>query len=234
MKIEIWSDFACPFCYIGKKTFEEALNKSPNKEKFTVEFKSFQLDPSTPPYSGQNYYESMAKKFGGIERTKEMMAGVANKAKESGLTFNFETMKPTNTLAAHRLMKLASKHNKASTLVEKIFQAHFTDSKDIGNIETLTQLAKASGLNKQDVITTLEDTSAFASDVTFDINEASQLGITSVPSFIFNRKYLVSGAQPEAAFTQALNKLVEEHSSTPFESINSNDKNNSRCETDRC
>lgn len=210
MKIEIWSDFVCPFCYMGKTAFEEALNKFPQKEELDIEFKSYQLDPDTPPYTGQNFYEGMAEKFGGVEKSKQMMAGIAEQAKASGLDFQFDTMKPANTFDAHRLMKFARKHNKDFALSEKIFYANFTESKDIGNSEVLAGLAESVGLDKEEALKILEDKSTFANEVAKDIEEARQFEITSVPSFVFDRKYLLSGAQSVDAFTEALNKLVDE------------------------
>ncbi len=210
MKIEIWSDYVCPFCYMGKTAFEEALDKFPRKDELDVEFKSYQLDPDTPPYTGQNFYEGMAEKFGGVEKSKEMMAGIAEQAKSSGLDFQFDTMKPANTFDAHRLMKFAREHKKDFALSEKIFYANFTESKDIGNSEVLAGLAEDVGLDKADALKVLEDKDTYAKEVALDIEEARQFEITSVPSFVFDRKYLLSGAQSVDAFTEALNKLVDE------------------------
>jgi len=210
MKIEIWSDYVCPFCYMGKKAFDEALSKFPEKEKIDVEFKSFQLEPDTPPYTGQDFYESMAYKFGGVEKTKKMMADVAKQAKERGLDYHFDTMKPANTFDAHRLMKFARAHDKDYDLSEKIFFANFTKSKDIGNSEVLAELAEDVGLNKTEALNILKDKDAFAQEVLVDIEEARQFEISSVPSFVFDRKYLLSGAQPVESFTQALTKLINE------------------------
>lgn len=210
MKIEIWSDYVCPFCYIGKKSFEEALSAFPHKDKLDIEFKSFQLDPNTPPYTGEDYYESVGEKFGGAQKAKEMMAGITEKAKESGLDFHFDTMKNTNTFDAHRLMKFARTYNKDFALSDSLFYANFTKSEDIGDTKTLADLAHDVGLDRDKAFDVLEDKDAFASEVRKDIEEARQFQISGVPAFVFNRKYLVSGAQPVDAFTQALNKLIEE------------------------
>ena len=210
MKIEIWSDYVCPFCYMGKTAFEEALDKFPQKEKLDIEFKSYQLDPNTPPYTGQNFYEGMAEKFGGVEKSKQMMSGIAVQAKASGLNLQFDTMKPANTFDAHRLLKFAREHKKDFALLDKIFYAYFTESKDIGNSEVLASLSEDVGLDKAEALTVLQDKDTFAKEVHTDIKEARQFGITSVPSFVFNRKFLVSGAQSVDAFTEALNKLVNE------------------------
>lgn len=234
MKVEIWSDLVCPFCYIGKHKFEEALNAFPEKDKVTIEFKSYQLDPNTPPYSGQNFYESMAPKFGGVEQSKQMMAGVVEQAKAVGLDFNFDTMKPANTFNAHRLIKFAETKDKATTLVEKIFYANFTESKDIGNIDILIDIAEDAGLDRDEVNTILQDSNSYAKEVHADIDEAKALGVTGVPYFVFNRKYALSGAQAKETFTQALEKIQGEEQATPtFESLTPN-TNDGTCGDDGC
>lgn len=210
MKIEVWSDIVCPFCYIGKRKLEEALAEFPHKEEVEVEFKSYQLDPSTPPYTGQDFYESMALKFGSVEQSKQMMVGITEQGKLAGLDLQFDTMKPTNTLDAHRITKFAKEHGKDGLITEELLYANFTESKDIGNIEVLADIAEKVGLNKAEALAVLEDKEAYAKDVHADIAEAKQLGITSVPYFIFDRKYAIKGGQPAEAFTEVLNKVWEE------------------------
>lgn len=235
MKVEIWSDIVCPFCYIGQRKFEEALKAFPEKEKVEVEFKSYQLDPNTPPYSGQNFYESMAVKFGSVEQSKQMMAGVVEQAKAAGLDFHFDTMKPANTFDAHRLTKFAEAHGKAAIISEKLFYANFTESRDIGDIETLVKIAGDSGLNKEEARMTIKDKQAYAKEVHADIEEAKTLGITGVPSFIFNRKYALSGAQSTEAFTEALEKVLAEENKAPtFETLTPNSDPNGVCDDDGC
>src|SRR5699024_8309495 len=133
---------------MAKKAFDEALSKFPEKEKIDVELKSFQLQPDTPPYTGQDFSESIAYKLSVGEKAKQMMADVAKEAKERGLDYHFDTMKPANTFDAHRLMKFARAHDIDYDLSEKIFFANFTKSKDIGNSEVLAELAEDVGLNK--------------------------------------------------------------------------------------
>lgn len=234
MKIEIWSDYVCPFCYIGKHKLEEALKQFPHRDQVDIEFKGYQLEPDMPPYSGQDFFENMAKKFGSVEQSKQMMAGVAQQAKAEGLDFHFDTMKPANTFDAHRLIKFAREHGKDADVSEKVFYANFTESKDIGNIEVLAEIAAEAGLNKDDARANLEDKEAYAADVKADIAEARELNITGVPYFIFNRKYALSGAQQTEAFTQALEKVWEEEKpNTTFESLDANDSDGT-CGGDGC
>lgn len=213
MKIEIWSDYVCPFCYMGKRKLEEALDSFPQKDQIDIEFKSFQLDPNTPSYSdsGPGFYEGTAAKYGGtVEQVKQMMAGIVEQAKSVGLDFRFETMKPTNTFDAHRLTKFAREHGKDIEITEKLFHASFTASKDIGNIETLAALAEEVGLNKEKALEVLKDKQTYASEVKSDIEEASTVGVTGVPYFVFDRKYTLSGAQQTDTILQTLNKMLEE------------------------
>lgn len=235
INIEIWSDIVCPFCYIGKRKFEEALEQFPQKDRVEVTFKSYQLDPNTPPYTGQDFYESMGVKFGGVEKSKQMMARIAEQGKDVGIEFNFDTMKPTNTFNAHRLTKFAQQYEKDYEIAEKLFFATFTGSKDIGNITVLAEIAEQVGLNKDKALVILNDESAYAEDVYNDITEAKELGITGVPNFIFNRKYSLSGAQPTEVFLQALEKMVEELQPKPlFEDLNRSVDAGAACGDDGC
>lgn len=234
MKIEIWSDFACPFCYIGKQKLEDALQQFPHQEQVSIEFKSYQLDPDTPPYNGQNYYESMAKKFGSAERVKEMTKQITKQAEQVNLTFNFDKVKQTNTFDAHRLTKFAKQHNKDVEMTDRLLRAHFTDGKDIGNTDTLTELAEQVNLNKDEVRSMLQDKNSFSDAVNNDISEAQQFEITGVPFFLINRKYALSGAQPTEVFTQALNQVWEEEKQqAPFQDLSTNN-DNVACDDNGC
>lgn len=235
MKIEIWSDYTCPFCYIGKRNLESALEDFVGKDQVKIEYKSYQLDPNAEKYAGQDFYESMAKKFGSVEQAKQMTASITEQAKAVGLEFNFDTMKPTNTFDAHRLNKLAQTYGKDKELAERLLRANFTDSADVGNIETLAQLAEEVGIDKQKALATLQDESAFREAVLTDISEAKEFGITGVPFFILNRKYAISGAQPKETFMQALEKVREEEQPKPvFEDLSRDSNNGAACADGSC
>lgn len=217
MKIEVWSDYVCPFCYIGKRRLEEALQQFPHKDQVEVEFKSFELDPNSPEYSGQNIHEVLAKKYGmSIDQAKQANHGVGQQAATVGLTFNFDNMKPTNTFDAHRLAKFAKTQGKEAVLSEKLLQGYFTEAKHIGDIDTLADLAEVSGLNRQEALTVLNDKTAYANEVRADEGIAHQYQITGVPYFIINSKYAISGAQPIETFKGALEKVWEEESPAPI------------------
>lgn len=209
MKIEIWSDYACPFCYIGKHRLEKALEEFAERDHVTVEFKSFQLDPNAPYYDGEDYYESLAKKFGSVEEAKQMTENVERFATSVDIDLQFAKVKPTNTYRAHRLAKFALEHGKNVEITEKLFKAHFTDAKDIGNIDTLVALAKDVSLDVGQVRKLLEDDTAYSDEVNVDLTEASQFNITAVPFFVLDRKYALSGAQEVETFVQALQQAWE-------------------------
>ncbi|MFP5110312.1 DsbA family oxidoreductase [Neobacillus sp. C211] len=216
MKIEVWSDYVCPFCYIGKRRLEVALDQFPHRDQVEVEFKSFELDPNSPKNIGQNIHEVLAKKYGmSVEKAKEANQGVGQQAATVGLKFNFDEMKPTNTFDAHRLAKFAKTQGKEAAVSEMLLHAYFTESKHIGDIETLTDLAEAAGLNRQEVLQVLNDKEAYATDVRQDESLAQQYGVRGVPYFVINQKYAISGAQPTETFMGALQKVWEEESPTP-------------------
>jgi predicted DsbA family dithiol-disulfide isomerase len=216
MKIEVWSDYVCPFCYIGKRRLEVALDQFPHRDQVEVEFKSFELDPNSPKNIGQNIHEVLAKKYGmSVEKAKEANKGVGQQAATVGLKFNFDEMKPTNTLDAHRLAKFAKTQGKEAAVSEMLLHAYFTESKHIGDIETLADLAEVAGLNRQEVLQVLNDKEAYATDVRQDESLAQQYGVRGVPYFVINQKYAISGAQPTETFMGALQKVWEEESPTP-------------------
>jgi predicted DsbA family dithiol-disulfide isomerase len=216
MKIEVWSDYVCPFCYIGKRRLELALDQFPDKDQVEVEFKSFELDPDSPRKIDQSIHEVLADKYGmSLEQAKQANQGVGQQAATVGLTFNFDEMKPTNTFDAHRLAKFAKTQGKEAIVSEKLLQAYFTDSKHIGNLETLADIAEESGLNRQEVLNVLNDANAFATDVRQDESLAAQYGVRGVPYFVINQKYAISGAQPTETFIGALQKVWEEESPRP-------------------
>lgn len=207
MKIEIWSDFVCPFCYIGKRQLDKSLEQFPHKDEVTIEFKSFQLDPYTTPYNGEDYYEVMAEKLGSIEQVKEMTNNISKQGEQVGLTFNFSDIKQANTFNAHRLAKYAAEHNKDSEITEQLLYAHFTNTRDIGDTNTLIDIAEQVGLNRKDVQAMLQNKEDYRDDIQYDINEAEQFNVTGVPFFLINRKYALPGIQTENIITQTLKQI---------------------------
>ncbi|EMA6345225.1 DsbA family oxidoreductase [Bacillus cytotoxicus] len=236
MKIEVWSDFVCPFCYIGKRRLEMALDQFPYKNDVEVEFKSFELDPNAPVYSGIGIDEMLASKYGiSIEEAKRNNVQIGRNAANIGLTFHFEEMKPTNTFDAHRLAKFAKEHGKEKEIVENLLFAYFTESKNLSDVETLANIAEASGLDRKEALNVIQNKNAYANDVRIDEAIARQYQITGVPYFIVNQKYAISGAQPLETFLNALQKVWEEENPKPkLQELSSNDVNDALCTDGSC
>ncbi len=211
MKIEVWSDIVCPFCYIGKRNFETALEQFDESQLVELEWKSFQLDPELP--KGKTYadtYQYLAERKGlSRAEAREMTSGVAATGKNAGVALNFEKAIVANTWDAHRLIHFAQSKGTGSRVKEALFKAHFTDGKDISASDTLIGLGKEAGLEEAAVAAVLSS-DEYAHDVTQDIQEARNIGIRGVPFFVFNRKYAVSGAQPTEVFLQTLQKAFAE------------------------
>jgi predicted DsbA family dithiol-disulfide isomerase len=206
MKVEIWSDVMCPFCYIGKRRFEEALEKSSHKDEIEIEWKSFQLNPDmvTDPSININQYLADVKGWS-LEQAKEMNAHVTGMAAEAGLTYNFDKAVVANSFKAHRFTHLAKKHGLGDAAEEQLFKAYFTDGKNTDDINLLTDLGTAIGLDADEVKQTLES-DAFAEEVRYDVYESQQLGIRGVPFFVLDRKFGVSGAQAVPVFEETIEK----------------------------
>lgn len=207
IKVEIWSDINCPFCYIGKRHFEAALEKFPKKDQVQVEWKSFELDPNANPPKGADNFDLLAKKYGRDRKwAVEMNNNVSQMAAKAGLTFNMEKAIPANSFKAHRLVHLAKAHNLQDQMKEKLLSAKFVEGKDINDQEVLKAEAIKVGLDGMlvDALFASED---FSKAVRADEAQASQLGISGVPFFVFNQKYALSGAQPVEAFTELLGQL---------------------------
>ena len=210
MKVEIWSDVMCPFCYIGKRRFENALQQFPFKDQIEIEWKSFQLNPNIKYEPGKNINQFLAEHKGiSIERAKEMNDYVTNMAAAEGLRYNFDKAVVANSFDAHRFSHLAAKHGKGDAAEESLFKAYFTEGKNISDRDTLVELGENIGLNKEEVKQTLESNN-YANEVQNDIAEAEALGIRGVPFFVLDRKYAVSGAQSADAFVQALERSFTE------------------------
>lgn len=206
MKVEIWSDVMCPFCYIGKRKFENALAQFPQREDVQVIWKSYQLSPSMRTDPSKNILRYLAEHKGiDIEDAKRLNAHVTQMAEKVGLVYNFDRSIVANSFNAHCLTHFAKAHGKQNEAEERLFHAYFTEGKNIDDLSTLLQLGAAIGLDTVALKTALENR-IYADDVIADIHEAQQLGVQGVPFFVFNRKYAVSGAQEQGLFLQTLEK----------------------------
>lgn len=205
MKIEIWSDIVCPFCYIGKRHLEQALKNTGNQVE--IEWKSFQLDPTvTREDAGASVVEHLAAKKGmSVEQVNGMMNHVETMATNAGLDMKLRSSFVMNTFHAHRVLHFAKSLGKGSELKEAFLKAHFTDNLNLNKDENLIQVAVSVGLNEEDVLRVLHS-NEFEEAVNEDAYTAQQFGARGVPFFVFNRESAVSGAQPVEVFEQILNE----------------------------
>jgi len=208
MQVEIWSDFICPFCYIGKRKFEMALEQFSKKSSVQVIWKSFQLDPDIPHDTTTiNVYDYLAKRKG-MSREQSVAAhvNVTEMAKQVGLTYRFDKAIVTHTFDAHRLSHFAKEKGLQEAVEEKLFAAYFTEGKNLSDVQALAQIGASVGLDSKDVLTMLSS-DQYTGDVRSDIDEANRLEIRGVPFFVFNRKLGVSGAQDVQTFLKAMENL---------------------------
>ena len=211
MNIDIWSDIMCPFCYIGKRKLEAALDEFEHKDEVKIQWHSFQLDPTVQSQTGTDLYSYLAERKG---QTREWSVGVhgqlTNTAAENGLEYHFEKAIVANSFDAHRLIQLAKKHDLDSAAEEQLFKSYFTDGKDISNHNTLMQVGIDIGLRAVEIGEML-NSDAYAAEVNEDIAMAQQLGIRGVPFFAVNNQYAISGAQPKEVFMQTLEHAWNEY-----------------------
>lgn len=233
LKVQIWSDVMCPFCYIGKRKIEEAITQFENKDSVEIEWKSFELDPSFVAAPNESIADHLADKYGrDIDWAQSMLENTTQTAKSNGLDFHFEKAILANSLNAHRLLHLAKKNNRSNELEELLFKAYFTEGKNVNDWNTLQKIGQEAGLNI-DEIKQLIETEIFTKEVRADQQEAQALGVTGVPFFVFDNKYAVSGAQPTDIFLKTLEKTWEEGNfNTPIQ-IQNPDGTNS-CSIDGC
>lgn len=210
MKIEIWSDFACPFCYIGKKRFEQALNEFKHKDKVEVIYKAYQLNPDAPKVMVGTAYESFAKGHGTTpEQAKQRFEMFTQNAKTVGLDYRYDRIQMTNTFDAHRIAKWANQFGKEDAITNRFMKAYFTDGLNIADHKTLQSLVKELGLNEEEALKVLQS-EQYKDQVKAEMQESRQIGVQGVPFFVLNRKYGISGAQQKEYFVQALNQIWQE------------------------
>jgi predicted DsbA family dithiol-disulfide isomerase len=210
MKIQIWSDVMCPFCYIGKRRFEQALQQFEHKDDVEIEWKSFQLNPDlvTDPTLNVTQYLADIKGWT-IDHARQMNDHVTQMAAEVGLAYDFDKAVVANSFDAHRFAHLAKQNGLGDEAEEALFNAYFTQGKNIADHDILAELGQEIGLDKAEVHHTLAG-NKYAVNVHQDIAQAQQLGISGVPFFVMDNKYGVSGAQAVPAFLETLEKAYGE------------------------
>ncbi len=204
MKVEIWSDVVCPWCYIGKRRFEAALAGFAHRDAVEVVWRSFQLDAQAPVEGTEPVNAVLAQKYGiSRQQAAAMSAQVSALAAADGLEYHLDQAQRSNTFAAHRLIHYAAAHDCQDAMKERLLRAYFTEGAAVGDPATLVRLATEVGLPTEEAHAVVAGT-AYAAEVRADEQRAQALGIRGVPFFVLDDKYAVSGAQPAEVFRQAL------------------------------
>ncbi len=210
LKIEIWSDVMCPFCYIGKRKFEQALKTFEHRDQIEITWKSFLLDPDAETQPDKSIYAYLAERKGQtLEWSKNAHQSVAAMAKDVGLDYHFDDVVVANSFDAHRLIQFAQSRGLGDEAEERIFRAYFTEGRNVADRETLVTLGSEIGLPESEIRQMLEST-AWSAEVKRDYEEAGRVGARGVPFFVFDRKYAVSGAQDPSVFLQTLEAAWKE------------------------
>ncbi|MGW4158954.1 DsbA family oxidoreductase [Streptomyces sp. NPDC004788] len=205
MRVEIWSDIACPWCYIGKARFEKGLAAFAHRDEIEVVHRSFELDPHRAKGDTALVLDMLAQKYGRtLDEARAMEAHVASNAQAEGLGYRAEGRDHGNTFDIHRLLHLAKDRGRQNELLDLAYRANFAEERSVFDPETLVALAVEAGLDETEVRAVLADETAYADAVRADEREAAELGAGGVPFFVLDRKYGVSGGQPAEVFTQAL------------------------------
>ena len=235
MRVEIWSDIACPWCYVGKARFDKALRDFPYRDEVEVVHRSFELDPSRAKGDIQPVITMLTKKYGMSEA--QAQAGEENlgtQAAAEGLAYRTRDRDHGNTFDMHRLLHLAKERGREDELIGLFYKANFAEDRTVfGDDERLVELAVAAGLDAEAARAVLADPSAYADDVRADEREAAELGANGVPFFVLDRKYGVSGAQPVEAFAQALTQAWGERPA-PLKIVQSEADSAEVCGPDGC
>ncbi|EKA60411.1 dithiol-disulfide isomerase involved in polyketide biosynthesis [Janibacter hoylei PVAS-1] len=210
MQIDIWSDIACPWCYIGKRRLETALTDHPQRDEITVAWHSYQLDPSLPEHYDGTEAEYLASRKGmPVEQVRQMFGHVAEQAAGEGLAYDFDRLVVANSARAHQLLHLAKERGVADAVKEGLLSGHFEHGLDIGDVDALVRVGVAAGLDEGEVRASLED-GRYEAAVAADIDMARQIGVTGVPFVVIDMKYAVSGAQPPEVFREVVDKALAE------------------------
>ena len=227
--VEIWSDIACPWCYIGKRRFERALEEFPHKADVNVSWRSYQLDPTLPDHDERSEKEYLSAAKGiPADQVEGMLGHVTQQARDEGLHYDFDSLVVANSRRAHRVLQAAKEADRADggtrtdALKESLLEGHFVAGRNIGDVDVLTELGVAAGLTARQVREAV-DSQEMDVAVDRDITEGMQLGVRGVPFFVFGNKYGVSGAQPPEVFAQALETIWNESQTSPLITLDSSD-----------
>lgn len=219
LRIDIWSDIACPWCFVGKRRLESALERLPasRREQVKVVWRAFELDPQAPREREriESYAERLSKKYGSpLAQAQARIASMTQTAKADGLDFDFEHIRPGNTFDAHRLLHLAHERGLQDALKERFLLGYLSEGQAIGDRNVLQRLATEAGLSAVEVQAVLES-DRYAEEVRADEQQARELGINGVPFFVFDERLAVSGAQPAELLLKALEQAFADRIAEP-------------------
>jgi predicted DsbA family dithiol-disulfide isomerase len=210
LTVDIWSDVVCPWCYIGKRRFEAALEQFEHRDDVSVTWHSFELDPTAPAVAEGDPAERLAAKYGmPVEEARRRQDEITELAAQEGLSYDLAGARGGNTFDAHRLIQLGAQHGLADEVKERLMRAYFTEREAIGDRATLARLGEEAGL-PADEVAALLDGDRLADVVRADEETATRLGIRGVPFFVLGRRYGLSGAQPAEIVLQALQQAWDE------------------------
>ena len=208
MKVEMWMDFVCPYCYLGKAKFAKALENFSDKENIEIIYKSFELDPNASKVYHGSMSELLSKEYGmSMEEIQENNERLTAEAKVLGLVYNLEKTIPVNTLYAHKLLQYSKEIGKDAELVSMIFKAYFTDGKNISDIDTLTEISKEVGL-EEEVVREILNSDKYTNRVKEEEKESQDIGVDVVPFFLINKRHVVAGEQSAETIRKALEKAL--------------------------
>ncbi len=218
LRIDVWSDIACPWCFVGKRRLEAALERFPHAEQVQVVWRAFELDSSAPREAdtSKSHAERLAKKYGmSVAQAQSRTDQLKETARGAGIEFDFEHIRPGNTFDAHRLVHLAEELGMQGAMKERFLSAYLSEGEAIGDPKVLQRLAIAAGLPVAEVDRVLES-DAYAAEVRADEQQARELGINGVPFFVFDERLAASGAQPVEVLLGALNQAWQTRAPEPL------------------
>ncbi|MES1175217.1 MAG: DsbA family oxidoreductase [Myxococcales bacterium] len=217
LRIDVWSDIACPWCFVGKRRLEAALERFPHADQVEVVWRSFELDSSAPREvdTTKSHAERLAKKYGmSVAQAQSRTEQLKETARGAGIEFDFDHIRPGNTFDAHRLVHLAEELGLQGVMKERFLLAYLSQGEAIGDPKALQRLAVEAGLPAAEVERVLS-TDAFGAEVRSDELQARELGINGVPFFVFDQRLAASGAQPVEVLLGALNQAWNERAPEP-------------------
>jgi predicted DsbA family dithiol-disulfide isomerase len=213
MRVDIWSDLVCPWCYVGKRRFEKALARFDNRDEVQIVHRSFQLNPAAPRDRTSNRREMLMQKYRlSPTQADEMDARMTQTAAGEGLEFHLEGTLTGSTFDAHQLVHLANAHGLQDAVIERFYRAYFSEQRSLFAADSLVELVAEAGIDRDDAAAALHD-DRYADAVKKDIEIARQLGVTGVPFFVINDRYGISGAQAPETFLDVLQRVAVDHQS---------------------